>query len=506
MQNLWKKESHHGNTILVDLFAYYRKNGQVAKWQEKFRTTKWNHNFHDKMIEPMKSNQTSDNFRNEGNMHFRAGNWKDAMESYNLALRFAEIETDNVSLAFANRSACFLKMGKYCECLIDIDLAIEANYPQQLMSKLMNRKAECQKSLGYSAKFTYNRFTPKLSFKSNEKFPCMANILEIKRNDEYGRHIVATKDIDVGQTVLVEKPFISTVSSDGTYCWDCSAMNKNFTACPKCTDVMFCCTECLHQNETHFCDLNIHRMPFGVKFVATSILIALKTVPNTDELMSLVDDVISKRATGSPEAANDPLTKYSTFLSLQPGKESKYEVETIYMVYNGLLDVPDVKKMFNSEETQRFLMHLIVEHVLIISNISFHGSLGNELTSVTAACVSSFFNHNCEPNVFNTSTGNHEVYITVAPIKKGQQLFISYLSDQRTTEERQSWLWNQWNFICKCNKCAPSKLTDPESESVKHIGIPNPMDFEIKFIEFSEKYLRNPETVEIRAILKSITT
>lgn len=506
MQDLWKKELYRGNATLVNLFTDYRECGQIAKWQAEFRTTNWSHCFHTKMIEPVKSNKISNEFRIDGNAFYRAGNWKGAMKSYNHALRFAETGTDNTSFAYANRAICFLKMQKYCECLIDIDLAIEANYPQQLMSKLLNRKAECQKliGLGFSVKFISKPFTPELSFTSNEKFPCMADVLEIKRNEEFGRHIVATKGIDVGQTILVEKPFTSSVCLfDGTYCWECFGINKNFVACSKCTDVMFCSTECLHQSETHFCGLDIHRMPNDEKFIATSILIALQAAPNIDELMIFVDEVLSKRDTVLPEASNDSRTKYATFLRLQPAKKSKYDVKTIYMIYNGLLAVPDIKNIFNSEKTQRFLMHLIVEHALIISNNSFHGNMWNVFKAYAVACVSSFFNHNCEPNVFNFSIANYEVYITVAPIEKGQQLFISYLSGEPTPLERQTWLLDRWNFICKCDKCVPFKPCDLGSQSIKHIGISNPMEFNMKFGEFIRKHGRYPGAVEVRAILNS---
>lgn len=66
-----------------------------------------------------------------------------AIQYYNRSLLFVENGTKNLSLAYGNRSACFLHLNMYDKCLIDIELAVEAGYSKKLLPKLDARKKEC---------------------------------------------------------------------------------------------------------------------------------------------------------------------------------------------------------------------------------------------------------------------------------------------------------------------------------------------------------------------------
>lgn len=90
-----------------------------------------------------KSDKRSTQFRLQGNAKVKETLWHEAMKFYNNSLCTAEIASENVSLAYANRSLCFLKLSMYDKCLVDIELAINANYPKQLWSKLEERRAFC---------------------------------------------------------------------------------------------------------------------------------------------------------------------------------------------------------------------------------------------------------------------------------------------------------------------------------------------------------------------------
>lgn len=451
---LWKKESSSANAHLVDLFVDKSQINGAKDWNRKLRSSDWKNQFLLRVIDPKKCNKASDGFRTEGNMYFKQGQWTEAMELYSQSLRFAELGTNNVSFAYANRASCFLHLKMYDECLRDIELAVQANYPH--MPKLMQRKADCEAKIKGSFPKQKAPFEPKLSFNPNEKFPCMADALEIQQNEEFGRHVIAKCDIDVGQTVLVEDNFVSFASAiDRIQCYTCLQAMKNFIACSNCTDVMFCSEKCRDQNEIHqkFCGAAIHRMPNDVKFIAKSILMALIAFSSADELMDFVEDVLSKRGSEIPAAANDPKSKYGLFLNLQPAKWESFDISSAYRTFTGLLDMPFVQNMFNSEKSQRFLMHLIGEHFLIISNNSYGGLVSSQSTMGTLATVLSLFNHACAPNLFNSSTGNSEVCITMRPIKKGDQLFVKYLCGDRTTRQRQEILLKQYGFLCKCDKC-----------------------------------------------------
>lgn len=84
-----------------------------------------------------------------GNKLFEAKKYQHARQEYNRSLCYSKMGLGNMGLAYANRSACFSNMKMYDKCLIDIDLAIKAGFPDQkieeLMEKLKNRRIDCNK-------------------------------------------------------------------------------------------------------------------------------------------------------------------------------------------------------------------------------------------------------------------------------------------------------------------------------------------------------------------------
>lgn len=225
---LWKKESSKKDALYVDVFAL---NGGQALLKKVFqdirleRGTTFN-----------KNDSTSLEKRMQGNGYYRQGNWNQAMELYNESLCFAKPRSQNISLAYANRSACFLKMKMYQECLIDIDLAKMTGYPNNLMPKIDDRKLECMKLIGKVGPGS-NDF--RLSFEPNEYLPCMANVLEIKKDTQGDFALFANEDIDVGQTVVVEKAFLTYLFTRHTWkCNICLKENANLLPCEMCTAAM----------------------------------------------------------------------------------------------------------------------------------------------------------------------------------------------------------------------------------------------------------------------------
>ncbi len=62
-----------------------------------------------------------------------------------------ELEEDaknDMSLAFANRSAVWNDRGEYALAIRDADLAFATSYPEELQHKLYERKGQCLMALG----------------------------------------------------------------------------------------------------------------------------------------------------------------------------------------------------------------------------------------------------------------------------------------------------------------------------------------------------------------------
>lgn len=457
MDRLWKKEPN--SDIFVDLLPPF----PTTLWDEilKVNISSAKHRFLGITMEPTKSNRIATEFRVTGNQKFKNNSWRAAMELYNQSLLFAENDSENVSLAYANRSACFLHMQKYTQCLRDIEMAKENNYPKQLMHKLEEREVQCLEKIKETDN-VHDENEPKLSFDPDERFPCMANVLKIETNNKFGRHIVAKCDIDVGQTVLVEEPFvIGFEADDRTLCFTCLKQMKNFIPCHNCVDAMFCDEKCMQTNDIHKIACGAaHQRLTGINLNARSILTALNAFPTVEHLMEFIKKKLVAPKSKLPNNCSDAQTEYVMFLKLKEMKieTEPYQITLQYITYEFLMAIPTISARFDTLKKQRFLMHLIWQHKLISDMNSFYQTLGKDSGKIQVTCnINSRFNHSCIPNVFNDFVGNKQVLITVRPVKKGQQLFVMYNESlwMNSTEVRQEYLKHIFNFTCKCSRCMP---------------------------------------------------
>lgn len=459
---LWKKESNKKNALYVDMFVL---SGQKQLIERNFEVLSDN-----KRPIRRKSDEVSLQKRKAGNILFFEQDWAAAMEMYNVSLCFAERRSKMIALAYANRSACFLKMKMFNECLIDIDLAKQAGYPESLMTKLEARKDECLKSIDENMQ-KLDEFGLKLSFDAEEKFPCMANVLKIEKdhNDEYS--VVATKNIGVGRTVVVEEAFLKYLFiRHGWKCNICLKSNTNLMPCKKCTIAMFCRSKCegcyLHELECGMKLCNDSQTNGVVMQDVRGILLAIKMFSTADELMNFVEKTLKSDHSFEDSFYSDARSKYRAFLQLpvrghNVSQEEQF-IATVYCVYKLILGIPRISVMYESKKHRRFLMHLIGQHVKIGTYNTLHitSDLYDlkleeqiELYSQTGL-IPRYFRHSCAPNVLRADRDGNSVYITVRPVNKNGQLLVSNSIDLfDPKEKRQEYLWQEKQIICDCIRC-----------------------------------------------------
>lgn len=155
---LWEKESTDDNACYIDLLPSNKVNS-------------FHFNAIKSIVENTKKNEKdSIAYRKKGNESFKAEKWFEAMNYYNRGIRVAVSGSECLGLGYANRSACFLHLKMYEKCLVDIELAKSANYPQRLMQKLDERKVTCLRELKKSDE-RVQELIPKLSYSPNTKLP-----------------------------------------------------------------------------------------------------------------------------------------------------------------------------------------------------------------------------------------------------------------------------------------------------------------------------------------------
>lgn len=90
-----------------------------------------------------KSKETSMLIRLQGNLLHKKEQYDEALLKYTKAIVSAPPDTEEIALAFGNRSAALFKLKKYTSCLLDINRALSMKYPEHLKPKLMSRKNSC---------------------------------------------------------------------------------------------------------------------------------------------------------------------------------------------------------------------------------------------------------------------------------------------------------------------------------------------------------------------------
>ncbi|XP_055308389.1 SET and MYND domain-containing protein 4-like [Sitodiplosis mosellana] len=341
MDNLWKKDTGKTGHGYVDLFTPLMCLN--ASLNELDSIEKLMHSMElGELPQIQKDNQQSTEWRLKGNTLFGQQKWEEAAICYNKSLCFAEVGTENVALAYSNRSACLFRVHMYNEVLIDIDLAIRAKLPAHLLPKLEQRKKDTLKLMSIIKRKEESK--PKLSYIADKNFPCMANVVDIKYNEEFGRHLAAKQDIPADKVVLVED--ILRVADNPWECHSCSKICMNCIACPNCPDIMFCGVDCINKCKTHNfeCGTFFPNLQVSDRFLIKSLLFAITTFPNVDSLMQFVEAALLERPETLPTSMRDPESKYHFFFKLStsaPYPLGSTVANMAYMYVNNLPKEPN---------------------------------------------------------------------------------------------------------------------------------------------------------------------
>lgn len=209
---------------------------QSVKYQEKIKTrpisrSSANCQLFNKKLSSMemsfeKSNKMADEYRTEGNRCYIRKQFLDALIYYNKSLCFAEQGSESLAFAFANRASVYLELKLFRKCLKNIELARD-NYPIDKLRILNERESKCQNLM----KNNYERERKmdnwdffELTHPANKRIPYIADCLEVKSNEKYGRYIITNIDLSVGDIVAIEEPscqILFDVTKSYSYCVYC---------------------------------------------------------------------------------------------------------------------------------------------------------------------------------------------------------------------------------------------------------------------------------------------
>lgn len=138
------------------------------------------------------------------------------------------VSSKNLALAYANRSAVYLELKQYEECLINIEWARQYEYPQEKIQKLIEREEKCREMMdeSYQRNKTLLDEFFKLSYPANPKIPFIVESLEQKDLYKKSKGIFATRDLKVGDIIAIEDPFGFGYIVSNLGCCVCMKVNK----------------------------------------------------------------------------------------------------------------------------------------------------------------------------------------------------------------------------------------------------------------------------------------
>ncbi|KAJ8712222.1 hypothetical protein PYW07_005064 [Mythimna separata] len=418
-----------------------------------------------------KSDYTSNHYRNLGNKAYQRGHNYTAWQYYNLALMYAPLESETFSLAISNRSAVFASLKKYKECISDIEMVFSNTYPKSLKDKLDKRQKSCEKAL---LEDEYPEFHDEedeeirdiFTFKGtkHEKFVDASSKLRVKYTPEMGRHVIAEEDIQVGEILVQEAPFVSVLLKDQMIftCANCFSRTANLYPCPYCCMSLYCGKKCVMEawddfhffecpllvfllNNSHFTKLELLALRATVKS-----RMAHSQLPTFFRTVDKLDARCYGENLGCTMTEEGKLvysSKYFESIHTLATNVEKRDVSDLFQkavsaaVLMHILAVKNFVAMENPEIRRNlkiYTANTLMRHLMtaptnmhgITSNIEDED--GNYVDEVNIGCGAypflSLINHSCAPNVVRfTKLGTNIVTLfALRPIKKGEQILDNY--------------------------------------------------------------------------------
>ncbi|VEN36587.1 unnamed protein product [Callosobruchus maculatus] len=456
---------------LQDLLSHLARSDRVAKVSEQFSALRSNTervqfvhaliegaNLFPALVEDFKNDAEAVALRQKGNEMFKTKNNEAALELYTKSIANAEKNSESLAVAYANRSAVLMEEGYFKECLEDIKNALCNGYPSKLKPKLDARKEKCQQLVQSQKATPYHQNIPCIPEEiRNKHIACATNSVEIKDNDDLGRHIVATKDIQLGEVIAVEKPFCHIlVGKTSSHCRECLRLCYNLISCQNCTEALYCSKNCKEKANSY------HK--YECKLLKTFTLLGMDKMKMLPwKIVVIIRDMYDKIR--NKDFVEDGIYRSGRYEEIHNlvGNDEKRPVSDMFgrcvtaaIIYHLMKQT----SFFTSEDDEEMFQNLLLKH-LQTAPCNFHQIFemveAEETVEIGAGAYSflSMFNHSCSPNVVRHCYGTVNVLRAIRTIQAGEQLFDNYGYHHAVEprESRRSSLRKQYFFDCSCEAC-----------------------------------------------------
>ncbi|XP_050092198.1 SET domain-containing protein SmydA-8-like [Anopheles aquasalis] len=263
------------------------------------------------------------------------------------------------------------------------------------------------------------------------------NPFKVFSNEQYGRFLVATRDIRVGEVVIKEPPLVhGPAQITGPVCVGClqGLQENKYLECEQCGWPV--CKRSCQDNPAHRaeCKLTIGR---GSKIAIQHFYVPH---PMYQCLMPLRCLLL---------AESDP-AKWELLQQLESHEEERRGSELWRNDREGVAKlIPRFFKCENRWDEDEIL------RIVGIIQVNGHEIPLNEPSSVAIYNQASMLEHSCRPNLSKSFTNRGEIVLWAPnPIKRGERLSICYTDVMWTTGNRLEHLLQTKMFRCECERCS----------------------------------------------------
>lgn len=427
-----------------------------------------------------------------------------ALEEINKALCFAPTNSASLGILYASRAQVLGEMKLYAEAIESIKLALDNDYPEFKRESLEDLQFEYEDRLSSECKKDpEKKFRITLSYPACHRNPYVIADMHIEKDCQYGRHLIADRDLKVGDVICIEKPFVKCIQPEQRYmrCTHCLKEAPHLLIpCPSCTSAMFCSVECkyeageqYHGIECAFID-ELMGMEEDVARLAMRIfLIAMQRFDGEiTEMKEYLSSNKSRKMT--PFDVDHRITCkgqlfLNKFLAYYNGncadshlddcvKAAKVQEVARLVV---LLSKKGVyADQLECDQLKVFLMEVLYHFLCVNTNNSFEVGSASMDHKKVPTCLGIYLNmsmasHSCAANVIRLRVGGGSMklmWVVSRSIPKGGQIFDNYgaFFMAQPKRERQARLKQHYGFECTCEACEldyPMAPDLPEPEDLR---------------------------------------
>lgn len=468
----------------------------------------------------MKNHQLAENFSLKAVACVSANLYTEALENFNQCLRYAPNKSQVLSDAFAGRAEVYFQVQHFQRCSDNIQLAIDTSLSEEKCKTLKAFQEKCREKLMSISSDNSTRNLISLTKPAHKKIPFIADCLEVRENEIYGRFIMTTRDLSPGDVVVLEEPFYKILGpkQHNTRCAVCLQQNVlNLFPCAKCSDgesvdhfvidriintkifirftifyclrfffsllalyfllflAMFCsrvCSdsvihryECNAPKEEAFDKLLLQRMFYQ----------AVQITGSLEELQKLMNRQTTSKTIMDFDLSDptDPMKDKNRILATTSLAEREPWSAEAYAKYESVTQ----QLQTETEDERNFLRNYLVRCLksMTVNFFHFFWSPNQAEGQGFALCsLAAYFAHSCDPNVEKIDVDNKFAFVVKKPIKGGEQLFMNYDRYSFLThslKERQDYFTKIYTFQCACSACKDD-----------YPALPNLKKFDDKFV------------------------